>query len=104
MRFSSISMPGSGMISEPVAMMIALASIALRAVRDRRSRAGPGDDAPLPLSQSTLFFLNRNSTPRVSVADDLVLARQHGLEVELDVADLDAVRGERVPGLGEFLR
>ncbi len=38
------------------------------------------------------------------LADHLVLARHHRREVEPDRADLDAVRGQRVPRLVEFLR
>ena len=92
MRRSSIATPGSGMLSEPVAIRIAAG---LDLLDRRRARPVPGAAMrAVPFSQSTLFLRNRNSTPRVSVVDDLVLARHHRREVEPDLADLDAVLGE----------
>ena len=71
-RRSSNAKPGSGMLSEPVATMIAPASTPAlpSSERDpaRARRCGPR-----PFSQSTLFLRNRNSTPRVSVVTTLSL-------------------------------
>ena len=70
-RFWSTSTPASGAGSEPVAMTIAPGSSVVTAPsvggRPRPCRARRG--APAPLIQSTLFFLNRNSTPLVSWRD-----------------------------------
>ena len=97
MRFSSISMPGNGVLSEPVAMMIAPASTSCAAPSALATTTRPGAAMrPVPFSQSILFLRNRKSTPRVRVVDDLVLALHHRGEIEPDLADLDPVLGERV--------
>ncbi len=60
MRFSSTSTPASGELSLPVAMTMLFAAYSVPATATRpaaRMRASP-------FSQATLFFLNRNSTPR----------------------------------------
>ena len=60
MRFSSTVTPGSGVDSEPVAMTMALASTSLDAPSAAVTRTLPGPAiAPVPRSQSILFFLKR---------------------------------------------
>ena len=93
------------MLSDPVAMTIAPVSTSWPPGASVSSATRPGAAMRArPFSQSTLFLRNRNSTPRVRVADDLVLARHHRREIEPDLADLDPVLGQSVPRLGEFLR
>ena len=59
--FSSISMPGSDAGSEPVAMMMFFASC----TSSPTLTLPASGMEPQPLSQSILFFLNRNSMPPV---------------------------------------
>ena len=99
-----------------------------RDTRQRRAfRAGGDDDRPGfdlvlgAISAGDGNFPRRGDTPEALEPVDLVLAEQeldaagqggyhpvlarhHRAEVEPDVADLDPVLGERVPGFGEFLR
>ena len=83
-RFSSISTPGSGEGSEPVAMTMFLASSVGSAPSSALTTTLPGPAMrPKPLTQSTLFFLNRNSMPLVRPVDDVVLLLQHLRQVEL---------------------
>ena len=58
---------------------------------------------PVPRKTSILFFLNRKATPLTFGVDRRVLVRQHLLQVELRLADLDAERVEGVAGLVEHL-
>jgi hypothetical protein len=68
MRCSSIARPGRGMLSEPVARMIAPASISRAPPPSAVTATRPGAVMrAVPLIQSTLFLRNRNSTPRVRV-------------------------------------
>ena len=48
---------------------------------------------PAPLSQVTLFFLKRNSTPLTLAETTSSFAGLHAGEVELDAFDHDAVFG-----------
>ena len=66
MRLRSISIPGTLRGADPVATMISFARVQrlLRRPRTRRRRRSPVSRA-VPLIQSILFFLNRNSTPLV---------------------------------------
>jgi hypothetical protein len=66
MRFWSTVTPGSGEGSEPVAMTILAVSRVVSDPSSAFTSTLPGAAmAPAPLIQSTLFFLNRNSTPLV---------------------------------------
>ncbi len=69
-RSSSTVTPGSGAAREPVAITIALAVERLTAPSRRHLDRAGARNAGRPLSQSTLFFLNRNSTPLVSWSTD----------------------------------
>ena len=74
MRRSSIAIPGSGMLSDPVAIRIAPVSTSWPPGAPVSSATRPGAAMrALPLSQSTLFLRNRNSTPRVRVPTTLSL-------------------------------
>ena len=59
--FSSIVTPLSGVTSEPLAITIDFAPCTVPSTSTWPAAGIPAQ----PLSQSTLFFLNRNSTPRV---------------------------------------
>ena len=59
MRRSSTATPGSGMLSLPVAITMCLAAYSAPSTA---TRPGP-TMRPVPFSQATWFFLNRNSTP-----------------------------------------
>ena len=50
------------------------------------------------MSQSTLFFLNRNSIPPVSSLTASSRCALHRAEVELELVDLDAELGQRAVG------
>ena len=69
--------------------------------RRRRPRRDPARDdaARAARAASILFFLNSPATPLREAVHDLVLARHHRRQVERDVADADAVRGEAVARL-----
>ena len=60
---SSISMPGSGVTSEPVAMTMALDAVMVPT--PSTSTVFGAVMRPAPFSQAILFFLNRNSMPPV---------------------------------------
>ena len=101
MRRSSIAIPGSGMLSDPVAMMIAPASTSWPLIeRDPAGRR----DAGLALQPIDLVLAEQKLDAARQVADDLVLARHHRRQIEPDFADPDPVLGQTVPRLGEFLR
>ena len=69
-----MSMPGNGVLSEPVAMMIEVRLDPCVAPSAPVTTTRPGAAIrPLPLSQSILFLRNRNSTPRVRVVTTLSL-------------------------------
>ena len=62
--FSSISTPGRRATSEPVAMTIAFASSVFSLPSSPLTMTLPGAAMrPSPVTQSILFFLNRNATP-----------------------------------------
>ena len=65
MRCSSTSTPATGIDSEPVAMMMFLAPITSAPPSPSTVTSPLAEMRPLPLSQSILFFLNRNSMPAV---------------------------------------
>ena len=93
--FSSISTPGSGVTSEPVAMTIVLRldDLVRAVLRDdldlaRRGDAGRAEEGvDLVLLQEELDALD------VAV-DALVLEGHHRLQIELRLGDRDAHRGE----------
>ena len=71
-------------------------------------------DAPASVSASSgeraatveerdLVLLEQEQDSVVVLRDDLVLARQHLLHIDAKALDLDAVIGERVPGMIEVL-
>ena len=68
MRLLSTSTPGSGVGSEPVAMMMFFASRVWAAPPPLTSTLPGPAIAPQPFTQSTLFFFIRNSTPLVRAA------------------------------------
>src|SRR6185369_8236040 len=67
------SRPGSGVLTEPVAMTIDLAEISWGAASPSSVTRPGAAMRPLPFSHSTLFFLKRNSMPRVRVVTTLSL-------------------------------
>ncbi len=72
MRARSISMPGTLRAYDPVAMTICGAVSVCGSPPVTSTVPGPAR-RPLPLIQAMLFFLNRNSTPRVSTVTILSL-------------------------------
>ena len=75
MRLRSISMPGTLRGVEPVATMISLRARSVCVSPSKTSTPPLPVSRAVPLIQSILFFLNRNSTPLVRPRDDPVLAR-----------------------------
>ena len=75
MRWRSISMPGTPRGDEPVATMISLRARSVCVSPSKTSTPPLPVRRAVPLIQSILFFLNRNSTPLVRPRDDPVLAR-----------------------------
>jgi len=73
--FSSIVSPGNGVASLPVAIMIffALSVCSVPSIRLTWTSFSP-EKAPVPGMYSTLFFLNRNSTPFVSPSTEVFFA------------------------------
>ena len=90
-RCWSISIPGSGVTDEPVAMTMFFA----RTVRSPTLTVSALSKLAWPLSHSILFFLNRNSMPCVRPLTASSRAAVHRAEVELDLAGADAPFGER---------
>ena len=103
MRFWSTATPGSGATSEPVAMTMFLASSVVIAPSSAVTSTLPGPAIlPAPLIQSTLFFLNRNSTPLVgrrAVLLGLIIAGRFSFGVDLD-AELGEVLARPLEELG----
>ena len=102
MRRSSIAIPGSGMLSDPVAMTIApaLDLLAVSSIAIRPWCRDPG----FSLQPIDLVLAEQELDAARQGADDLVLARHHRGKIEPDLADPDAVLGQASPRLGEFLR
>ena len=65
MRLRSISMPGTLRGAEPVATMISLRARSVCVSPSKTSTPPLPVSRAVPLIQSILFFLNRNSTPLV---------------------------------------
>jgi hypothetical protein len=100
MVFSSMSTPGTGGDDEGFG-----AELRHRRAIDRRDRQAVGrGEARGALDVVDLVFLEEILDAARVLADDLVLPRHHGREIEIDAGDLDAVLGERMLGLGIFLR
>ena len=105
MRFSSMAMPGSGVLSEPVAIRIWLVfDLLLAAVVQRDLDLAGRGDARLALDPIDLVLLEEEVDALGIGRDHLVLLRHHGRQIELDARDLDAMLGEAVAGLVEALR
>ncbi len=105
MRFSSMAMPGSGVLSEPVAIRIWRVFTCCWPPSFSATSTRPGAAMrALPLIQSILCFLKRKATPAVLAVDHPILLRHHGRQIELDARNLDAVAGKAVAGLMEALR
>ena len=85
-------MPGTLRGADPVATMISLRARSVCFSPSKTSTPPLPVSRAVPLIQSILFFLNRNSTPLVRPADDAVLARLHLGHVDADgrLADGDA--------------
>ena len=82
----------------------------VRAFRSAHRRGRGRPPRAWPAYRVILFFLNSASTPFVSPADHLVFPPEHGRQVQLDGAQLDAVgrqvvlrRGETLAGLQQGL-
>ena len=90
MRLRSISMPGTLRGADPVATMISLRARSVCFSPSNTSTPPLPASRAVPLIQSILFFLNRNSTPLRQAGDDLVLARLHLRHVDADAASPDA--------------
>ena len=101
-RFSSISTPASGATSDPVAMMILPAFNVFAAPLAGSTSTRPGAAIlPKPWTNSTSFFLNRNSMPFVRSSTTLSLRAIMAFRSMLDGARNDPVTGEAVSRLGE---
>ena len=102
MRCSSISTPGSGATSEPVAMItmcLAASSCLPPPFSSTWTRPGPSR-RPVPLIAVTLFLRNRNSMPWVSSLTTLLFWSCMRAEVELDRRHPDAEGVQAVARLG----
>ena len=86
-RLRSISMPGTLRGAEPVATMISLRARSVCFSPSNTSTPPFPVSRAVPLIQSILFFLKRNSTPLRQPGDDAVLSR-------LDLDHVDADRPE----------
>ena len=70
-----MSMPGTPRGDDPVATMISLRARSVCCSPSNTSTPPLPVSRAVPLIQSILFFLKRNSTPLVRPVDDAVLAR-----------------------------
>ena len=109
--FSSMVTPGNGITSEPVAMMMFLASSVCSPPLPVISDLAAAQEAPGALHIGNLVLLEQELDALGEIAHHLVLARQHRRQIEHHIADLDAVRPQmlrrflvEVRGLQQRLR
>ena len=103
--FSSISTPGSGTTSEPVAITMFLASSVCFAPSAAVTSTSPGAlIVPAPMKASILYFLSRKPTPLTLAATVSSLCFIIAVRSSFGLPTITPKAASSCVGLGEFLR